>query len=138
MGIVNRWITALRGGGFTQTTNRLRDKVGFCCLGVACDLHASETGLGYWEFEAESPDAPRGPGYAYVIVDQNGEEVSRDRTVLPFVVREYFGLNSPDGTYDGGYTDDGYGALSEDNDAGKTFADIARVIERRPNHLFRS
>lgn len=40
---VQKWITALRSGDYEQTTEVLRGDVGFCCLGVACDIHAKET-----------------------------------------------------------------------------------------------
>ena len=36
---VKKWIAALRSGDYPQTFKRLRDKQGFCCLGVACDLN---------------------------------------------------------------------------------------------------
>lgn len=138
MSVVSRWLANLRGGGFRQTQNRLRDKVGFCCLGVACDQHSSETGLGYWEFESESPRGDYGPGYAYVVVDENGNEVERRRDVLPQAVQDWLGLKSSDGTYSvEGY--DGYtGTLAEDNDSCHTFTYIADLIEKNPDHLFKS
>ena len=33
-----KWLDALRGGGYKQTRNALRDTDGFCCLGVLCDI----------------------------------------------------------------------------------------------------
>jgi hypothetical protein len=41
------WIAALRSGKYQQTTGRLRDSNGFCCLGVLCDL-AANTGVVGW------------------------------------------------------------------------------------------
>lgn len=41
------WIAALRSGEYSQTTGHLRDDVGYCCLGVLCDLAAKE-GIGQW------------------------------------------------------------------------------------------
>jgi hypothetical protein len=32
------WIEALRSGKFEQTKERLQDKDGYCCLGVACEV----------------------------------------------------------------------------------------------------
>lgn len=32
------WIAALRSGRYPQTTGRLKDAFGYCCLGVACAL----------------------------------------------------------------------------------------------------
>lgn len=33
-----KWVQALRSGKYSQTTNKLQDSNGFCCLGVACKL----------------------------------------------------------------------------------------------------
>lgn len=45
-----KWVAALRSGEYKQTTRKLREvyedgSVGFCCLGVLCDL----SGMGRWE-----------------------------------------------------------------------------------------
>lgn len=32
------WIAALRSGKYKQTTGRLQNVYGYCCLGVACEL----------------------------------------------------------------------------------------------------
>lgn len=45
---MDKWLNALRVGGYEQTMERLRDDGGFCCLGVACDLYMKETGMGKW------------------------------------------------------------------------------------------
>lgn len=34
----HKWIVALRSGEYKQTKNRLQDKKGYCCLGVACKV----------------------------------------------------------------------------------------------------
>lgn len=39
-----QWVEALRSGEFSQTTGRLRDNEGYCCLGVLCALVADQTG----------------------------------------------------------------------------------------------
>lgn len=36
---VRQWVKALRSGHYPQTAQTLRDGLGFCCLGVACDLY---------------------------------------------------------------------------------------------------
>lgn len=43
-----KWLAALRSGEYEQTEGRLHDKVGYCCLGVLCDLYTKEVG-GHWE-----------------------------------------------------------------------------------------
>jgi hypothetical protein len=41
---IRKWVEALRSGKYQQTTGRLADRNGFCCLGVACEV-AIENGL---------------------------------------------------------------------------------------------
>ncbi len=36
--IMQKWVKALRSGKYKQTTETLKGKNGFCCLGVLCDL----------------------------------------------------------------------------------------------------
>lgn len=35
---IKKWCAALRSGKFGQTQLTLQDDVGYCCLGVACDV----------------------------------------------------------------------------------------------------
>ena len=42
--VKSKWIEALRSQEYNQSFDRLRDKNGYCCLGVLCDIHAKETG----------------------------------------------------------------------------------------------
>lgn len=46
--IAERWVAALRSGEYEQTVGYLQTEHGHCCLGVLCDLHMRETGLGEW------------------------------------------------------------------------------------------
>jgi hypothetical protein len=39
-----KWIAALRGGEFKQTTGWLKDERGYCCLGVLCVVKGIELG----------------------------------------------------------------------------------------------
>lgn len=45
-----KWIAALRSGDYAQTHGTLRDKDGYCCLGVLCDI-AAKHGKGTWRLE---------------------------------------------------------------------------------------
>jgi hypothetical protein len=36
--VLKNWLRALRSGKYQQTTGRLHEGQGFCCLGVLCDL----------------------------------------------------------------------------------------------------
>jgi len=35
---IQKWVTALRSGEYSQTNGWLQDDNGHCCLGVACDI----------------------------------------------------------------------------------------------------
>lgn len=37
-----KWIEALRSGEYKQTQHKLKDNIGFCCLGVLCDLQGAD------------------------------------------------------------------------------------------------
>ena len=107
---VDLWLEALESGGYTQTQGYLHDTIGWCCLGVACDVYQKQVGdldvieIDTWHF------------------DDLG-------TLLPTKVMDWLGLDSDAGYYEGG-------ALIESNDNGATFAEIAAIIRARPEGLF--
>lgn len=102
-----KWVAALRSGEYKQATGRLRSDDGFCCLGVLCDLHSKETGEGW------------GPAYTY-----SGESATLDRRVVAWASMPYrLGATVQ--------IDDSVRALTEHNDEGKTFAQIAKAIEEQ-------
>lgn len=37
-----KWVAALRSGTYQQTQHQLKDDVGFCCLGVLCDIQGAD------------------------------------------------------------------------------------------------
>jgi hypothetical protein len=102
-----QWIDALRSGKYQQGKKALRtDENKFCCLGVLCDI----SGKGEWRYEEPIPDAPKRSRWAYVI----DGFVSRD--LLPHAPT--FGI-----VYET--------VLSEMNDEGHTFEEIADYIQYR-------
>ena len=105
---VREWIEVLRSGKYPQGRERLRTTNGFCCLGVACDAFNDHI----WRAAAGGSD------WRYL-----GAGID-----LPKPVMDAYRLRRPDGQYTG---EGGYAAsLAGDNDAGKTFAEIADLIER--------
>jgi hypothetical protein len=42
--VIKLWVKALRSGEYEQTTGVLKDKAGYCCLGVLCELAAKDGG----------------------------------------------------------------------------------------------
>lgn len=96
-------LEALRGGEYTQATGALRNPDGFCCLGVICDLHRKETDNS-WDN-----------------LDYCGEY-----EILPQRVADWAGFSSRNPLV---VSKGGHRALSDLNDAGYTFEQIADLIE---------
>jgi hypothetical protein len=120
-----QWITALRSGGYTQGQTRLHTNKGFCCLGVAAkefltsDVEVTESGVGgitLWSYNGE-PD------------------------MAPDYVMDALGLICPNGTSENQLTAPNDIAnslmLTTMNDNGKTFEQIADIIEANPENYFR-
>jgi hypothetical protein len=82
---VQALVDALRSGEFPQTTGKLRDETGYCCLGVACEVYRRDLNKGEWD------------GAAFNIgeikhTDQYSDNVAEG--VLSKMVQEYFGFKS--------------------------------------------
>ena len=111
-----QWVAALRSGEYKQGQGRLNGSLGFCCLGVLCDL-AVKQGVTEWELIQESHD----PCYT----------CGGYSSTLPECVGSWAGF--PDGP--------GLGlgprvtrwpreeTLADLNDTGSTFPEIADLIE---------
>jgi hypothetical protein len=120
--IIATWLEALKSGEYKQTKGALHTKKGkkegFCCLGVLCDLAvkakvipepvATMLSTGVQEFEYESCSG-----------------------TLPIPVMKWAGVHRNMGEY--GLND----SLADLNDNGKKFTTIAKIIESRPEGLFR-
>ena len=101
--VVKRWIKALRSGKYAQTTKKLRDNQGFCCLGVLCDL-ASKDGGNQW-------------------VDQGGRYVYGTRIgALPDNIQNFIFTDD--------YTLKSIDLIDLNDEKQYTFAEIANVIEK--------
>ena len=119
--LLTRWLAALEGGTYKQAKWQLRDGDGFCCLGVACDLYDPSKWRdggwrdGYWWDE----------GWG----DGEGKVLTPD-------VASALGLRFFNGRF--GVPGEGMWmyCLSERNDEGATFAEIAALIRSRPPGLF--
>jgi hypothetical protein len=112
------WLEALRSGEYTQGKSQLKrevapDAANHCCLGVACELYKRETGEGAWVRSGEELEF----------------EISRDDyswSSLPGAVAEWFGLDRDPYVYEGLKRI----SLANLNDEGKSFEEIADVIEQ--------
>ena|SRR5882757_2168255 len=116
--IARQWAERLRSGAIQQTGGGLGYTDGSrCCLGVVCDM-AVEAGI------IEAPTVQNGR-LAY------GKNPALD--VLPYEVIVWTGLDTPNGYYrnpiGSGHT------LSEQNDIGMPFSEIADTIEKYASKL---
>ena len=108
---VSLWLDALRSGRYIQVTAALNTDGRYCCLGVACELYQQHVG-------------------GLVITQHlNRTLYNGEGELLPPIVQAWLGLRNPSGQH---YS----GQLTEDNDDGKSFLEIADIIEARPVGLF--
>lgn len=121
--IIAEWVSRLRSGTIKQG----KHKLGYvdssrCCLGVLCDI-AVENGI-------ISEPMVINTNYLAYGVDNDDEE-------LPHSVRNWAGLKGSAGPYqeDVGYITST--CLAMKNDGGKSFSEIADIIESRPEGLFK-
>lgn len=112
-------VQALRSGDYEQETGMLRNGNHYCCLGVACNIYKELTGDGEWA-EADSR-------YGFIAAQ------CQKRDIMPEAVKKFFGFKWNDG---GLGVESAVGSLSEANDTGKTFAEIADIIEEYEKELF--
>lgn len=108
-----KWVKALRSGKYKQARGCLSapETDGMCCLGVACEI----SGLGKWV-------------RAYGDNSYLGQNLS-----LPTAVKDWLGLTDHIGRFN--ETPSKITALSEKNDDGASFAQLADIIEREPPGL---
>jgi hypothetical protein len=81
---IKKWVAALRSGEFKQTRAVLRDDVGYCCLGVLCEIYRRETSQGEWKEEdglSSTYSFGTGPGNIRV-------------SLPPIPVREWIGIDA--------------------------------------------
>jgi hypothetical protein len=126
-----KWIAALRSGKYQQSQFRLTrldtegNVIGHCCLGVACEL-AIQNGVPLEVNTEESELLIEGP-----LTKVKARSYNQMSSFLPKSVWEWLGLQSCNGMHQAD-------SLSSMNDSGKTFEEIATLIESEPAGLFAS
>ena len=111
--IKKEWLEALRSKEYQQGTHVLKSGVNnFCCLGVLCDLHRKKHEGNEWEYR---------DGSSFYFCE---------RQVLPVDVIKWAYLNDENPTI-AGFEKEGFSSLAELNDNGKSFEEIADVIENQ-------
>lgn len=129
-------IAALRGGEYEQGRRRLRRGDAFCCLGVACDLYKKETGVGAWQpVLPKSTEPHEERAYRFASPGTDG-----DAAYLPPYVKEYFGFHNGSGStlYVDSPADHELGLANLNDHGGKTFTEIADVIEENRHKYFKT
>lgn len=116
--VATAWLRALRSGDFKQTAGTLAEIkketgeiVGLCCMGVLCELAV----------KAKVISSPQ--------VNETDLSYDGESAVLPDSVREWAGLKTATGVF-------GNENLTNSNDNGKSFKQIARIIEQKAKELF--
>ena len=111
-----KWVAELRSGRWLQARNALSyNRKSFCCLGVACELYEQTVG-------------------GLRIKKLPGGKISYNEfsDLLPDTVRDWIGLVDRGGNYsitNSVHPEEITGNLTVDNDSGKTFSEIANIIE---------
>jgi hypothetical protein len=103
--IKQKWVDALRSGEYQQGQYCLRTDNGFCCLGVLCDLYGKENNV-EWD----------------LVNDDGNYEFHYQSERLPLFVVEWAGVENDN-------PEICETSLSELNDKGSTFNEIADLIE---------
>ena len=109
-----KWVAALRDPEAKQITGRLETKRGNCCLGIACRLYSTEHPE--WNVQEIGSSTEFGDNY--------------DKYGLPSEVQAWLDLGDRQGSIRF------QGSLTDENDNGATFAEIADIIESEPEGLF--
>lgn len=103
------WVQALRSGEYNQSFCSLNNGIGYCCLGVLCDL-AVKDGVGEWRSNGNM-------AFYY------GTGIHESKLWLSGQVLEWAGIKEPDPNVHGE-------KLSTWNDKTRlSFAEIADLIE---------
>ena len=105
-------VEALRSGKYDQTDRALKDREGYCCLGVACDIYR----------KIENPSRQWEPTEERLVWEFMGSS-----GVLPDAVRDWLGFATSGGSLSYGQGE--YRTLMCMNDNGKSFEYIADAIE---------
>lgn len=143
-----KWLAALRSGEFLQAREALMNGsynegnyvgVGYCCLGVLCEVFKRETGLGGW-LRDEDDESLETADTKFVVDEELDAAYGSDTNIQPPpAVAEWAGLVNASSVYGPKPTDFGTfsrPSLARANDAGEPFEEIAAIIESAPEGLF--
>lgn len=135
------WVIKLKEFPEKQISNRLgkcdtdQIKGSYCCLGIAGLIAAPEKCIILEGYATNS----LGIQYSYEDEETGQEYIGQESDLLPKVVYKELGLRDGEGSLKEGFlASDGetYGSLAHMNDAGISWAEIADLIETRPDLVF--
>lgn len=114
--IKEMWVTALKSGDYKQVKGSLNESLpdgvtGYCCLGVLCEISQKLTGFG---------------------ISENHKETMESHILGPTILT-WSGLTNREGdpVYYKGESHCMLTSLSSHNDADRSFAEIAEMIEKQ-------
>lgn len=121
--IKKRWLKALRSGKYEQYIGALHLKGdGYCCLGVLCDILRKDFPGLEWE---ETDFCPEGPGTPPIY------SIFGEDAILPEEILQHAGLGAENSMVSITNKNDSHPFdLTELNDDGRTFEEIADIIEK--------
>jgi len=119
--IKTQWVGALRSGEYTQGIGHLKSKGGrepsHCCLGVLCELYDKAMGDDAWEYGARLSGGD-------VLYAHKGEKNYPSGEVMDWARLWDVVPDGGDNTVSIGHDN-----LASLNDGGKSFEEIANIIE---------
>lgn len=126
--ILGEWVPALLSGDYKQGRGTLEWNNEFCCLGVACNLLEQKGTLVRYERQIEGRE-----NNLIIYRSAKNPDGDFDSSFLPRVAAQYIGIG-----VSGELRIEGHPySLSELNDEGKTFGQIAQIIkEATENRTF--
>jgi|TARA_R110000782_G_scaffold119694_1_gene210392 hypothetical protein len=121
-----QWIKALRNPRYKQTTACLRNENGFCCLGVAANEFLTDDikVVEYNDLSDHHSSSPKQKAWSY-----DGQ-----KCFAPYYVVKALSLRSDVGSCQS--FDSPTRSLTDLNDCGYTFSEIADLVETNPEYYF--
>lgn len=110
--VKEKWLEALRSGEYKQTKSRLKNENSYCCLGVLSDLFIKETKTGEWDNDDS------------FVMNNECKNINLHYKVVEWA--ELLNSNPDCKTKEGESS-----SLAEENDSGKSFEEIADIIEEQ-------
>jgi len=129
--IADRWVKALRSGKYKQGIGYLNKDNKFCCLGVLCDLATKSKSINIQtKFDTNTKSI-----YNENIISDHRIFCYYDKelALLPQKVKEWAGMRNINGVFESNNKTE-Y-CLTELNDNGKSFKQIANIIEKNYKNI---